>query len=191
MPKYFQRSYSGFWKTFCRGQWEAGGWSLNRILTFLGRFDAFLQFLISVSVILKLLLLEALLSQTAHTRCTFPLSLTQSASDGKHKKVKSVTPPQCLIEGCFHTSSLHKDSFAWHSDGLWHFFSINVKWLFGDFNDNYQYWHCDYIWLHLGWKFKNRLKNEDTWLLPSVLTRWNPVFENSGLNWSQCLADLF
>lgn len=32
-------------------------------------------------------------------------------------------------------------------------------------------------------------RNQDIQLFSSVSRRWNPTFENSGLNWSQCLGD--
>lgn len=102
-----------------------------------------------------------------------------------------VTPLQCLIKERLRANPLHKDSCTAHWWALTLFSSINVKWIFVTSIINYQYWHCDCIWLHLGWKFKNRLKNQNIQLLSCLFTRWNPAFEKSGLNWSQCLADFF
>lgn len=122
---------------------------------------------------------------TAHTGCRVPLSLTESACDWS---VRKSSPSYCTAMPNW-GMSLPKDSRLAHWWALTFFFSINVKWLFVTLMINYQYWHRDYIWLHLGWRFKNRLKNWDVQFLSSIFMRWNTASENSELNWSQCLAD--
>lgn len=131
-------------------------------------------------------MLKAFLSQTQH-------ALGAGFHSHSHKvlvtaSVRKSSPSYCSAMPNW-GMSLPKDSCLAHWWALTFFFSINVKWLFVTLMTNYQYWHRDYIWLRLGWRFKNRLKNWDIQLLSSIFMRWNTASENSELNWSQCLAD--
>lgn len=132
------------------------------------------------------LLPKVLLSQTQHALGTGFYSHSQkvlvTGSARKSSPSYSSAMPNWGM-------SLPKDSCLAHWWALTFFFSINVKWLFVTLMINYQYWHRDYIWLHFGWRFKNRLKNWGVQLLSSIFMRWNTASENSELNWSQCLAD--
>lgn len=129
---------------------------------------------------LSLFLLEAF-----HTHSQQVL-LTWSTRKPRHSHSQ-----QCLSKGCLCTDRLPVDACIAHWWALTFFSSINVTWVFVTLMVNYQYWHCDDIWLHLRWKFKNKPKKEDVWFLWCIFLRWNSAFETSGLSWSQCLAVFF
>lgn len=154
------------------------GWGLwtERIFTLLGRSDAFLQSSISVSFNLFWNSLCYCLKHSCHRYSTHRVYISTLARrkcfwlEAQESQVR-VTPPQCLIEERLRANSLHKDSCTAHWWALTLSFSINVKRIFVTLMINYQYWHCDYICLHLGWKFKNRPKKQDIQLLSSVFMR--------------------
>lgn len=163
---------------------------------FLDRSDAFLQFSISW----ELIYFEALcdcLQHSCHSYSVLRVYISTLTPRRKRfwlevqeSRVR-VLPPQCLIEECLCASSLHKASCMAHQRAPALFFSISVKGIFVTLIINYQYWHRDYIWLNLRWKFENWAEEPRYSAAFTALMRWNRAFENSGFNGSQCLADYF
>lgn len=99
----------------------------KHIFPFLGRFDGFSLLLISMSVNL---LWSCLCERSKHS-CHRHSTLWVQGSTLTHRKCLwlgvwesqvRVTPQQCLIEEC-----LCVRAAAWHTDGLWHSFSLSMS----------------------------------------------------------------
>lgn len=118
---------------------------------------------------------------TAH-EVPLPPPLTGHAWDPKHKLAKVIP---ALLWLSWHRLQWLLCGSLMGSDIL---LSVNIKWMFVTSMVNYHYWHCNYVWLHLGWKLKNRPK-EATQLLSSSFMGWKASFKNTGFSSSQCLSD--